>query len=165
MNIYLSGCSGQGKTTTADILGSELQMPVIDGLSRSNPHEMGTTEGQKWLSNMVVSKCLRAEDSIHCRTPIDVIAYSKVYGRGDLELDMKNCDQFADTNPVVFYFPYWLTPKDDGFRPTDVTLNREVDKAIRKMYRYYSEDIQVYKVLPATPHQRVHAIREVLMTL
>lgn len=163
-NIYLSGSSGQGKTTTALLLSRIRNMEIIDGLSRNSPHKMGTDEHQIYLSQVVYSAVRNTDNSIHCRTPFDVFAYSQVFERGSWSLDESHCDRFALEKPTIFYFPYWLKSEDDGFRPTDDKLVRQVDEAIRLTLEDY-EDITVVEVDPGTPHQRVQKIQEYLMWL
>ena len=165
MNIYFAGCSGQGKTTTANWLSKRLDMDVVDGLSRNSPHQMGSDDHQIYLSQTVFSACRNTENSIHCRTPFDVWAYSTVYERGDLNLDYDHAARFASQSPTVFYFPYWLIPKSDGFRPTSEELNKAVDREIRDGIAAFFGEVTPFIVPEGTPEYRVDWIIKALELL
>lgn len=127
--IYFTGSSGQGKTTLANLLSKRLDLPVIDGVSRNSPHPQGTDENQQYLSHEIAHLC-GALSGIHCRTPLDVAAYThalKLYS----PMDTQHVKSFLASWPVVIYFPMVLSIENDGFRPTDVEMNKCVDKWIR----------------------------------
>lgn len=134
--VFFTGSSGQGKTTTAKIVSERLQVPVWDGVSRSSPFEMGTREHQEYISNEVFARCT-AYDGVHTRTPIDVLAYTYVFGTGNYAKDGHHVFKFLSTHPKIVYFPMLLEVEDDGFRPTDIELTRKVDRHIQDTLHIY----------------------------
>lgn len=128
-SLFLCGSSGVGKTTQSLILSGALGLPIVDGISRSSPFLMGTSEHQQHVSRRVFKKCM-TQKAIHCRTPIDVFAYSQV-NQVNSPMDKQHIEFFAKTNPVVVYFPMLDVIEDDGVRPTSREFNEKIDECIR----------------------------------
>jgi hypothetical protein len=134
----LTGSSGSGKTTQSLYLSDLTGLPIVDGISRSSPFLMGTSEHQQHVSRRVYKKCMKTV-AINCRTPIDVAAYTivnQVYS----PMDQQHIELFAASKPVVIYFPMLQVIEDDGFRPTDLEFNRKVDDAILDLLGRYNID-------------------------
>ena len=153
-SIYFTGSSGTGKTTQSLLVSSVLKMPIVDGISRNSPFLMGTSEHQQYVSRRVYRKCINM-NAVHCRTPIDVAAYTKINGV-DSPLDDQHCSEFAKTNPVVVYFPMLDHIEDDGFRPTDYEFNFKVDYLVKKYLDYYG--IEYLSLSSDNPDDRANEI-------
>lgn len=155
MTIWFTGSSGTGKSTTAKLLGEKTGINVVDNISRSSPHKMGTVEHQAYISKKVFD--LNGRLIISPRSPFDVLAYSVVYEVPNLAMDSLHSFIFASSKPVLFYFPYGQFPiVDDNFRPTSPVLNRQVDEEIRKQLRYYG--VEYYEVKKESANSRANSI-------
>ena len=135
-SLYLTGSSGTGKTTQSLHLAAMTGMSIVDGISRSSPYLMGTSEHQQHVSRRVFKKCM-SQKAIHCRCPIDVAAYTKV-NKVYSPMDEQHLTIFASTNPIVIYFPMLDHVEEDGFRPTDFDFNRQVDEYILEALERYN---------------------------
>lgn len=155
MTIFFCGSSGQGKTTTANLLNEATGLKVIDGISRSSVHKHGTDEHQQWLSKTIY-RISMTEKGIHCRTPLDVYAYTQAYGRYS-PCDETNVRFFSFKKPVMIYFPLLFKDiEDDGVRPTDLKLNETVDGYIKSALDRYNFN---YLALQGnSPEERVQDI-------
>lgn len=154
MRVYMTGSSGVGKTTQANLLSERLQLPVIDGIARSSPYEMGTDENQQYLSKKIYHAC-NTVDGLHCRTPLDVLGYtraSKLYS----PTDEQHVEFFALMEPILIYFPPLGDIEDDGVRPTDKTYNKVVDWFIKDALRRYN--FKYLELSPGTPEERSEEI-------
>ena len=163
-SVFFTGAGGQGKTTTANLLSPIIKLPVVDGLSRGNPYPMGSDEGQYWLEETVWYECMSPELRIHCRTPIDVYAYSKAYGTCSLDDMIYFMEAWLVKKPKIVYFPYLFKIEDDGFRPTDDTLAMTVDSLILEALDMYSirNSSRIHIASNSVPEQRVKEIIEFL---
>lgn len=136
-SIYFCGASGQGKSSTANVVADILGLPVIDGVSRNSVHKFGTDVHQQWLSKTIYRMAM-CEIGIHCRTPLDVYAYTDAYDAYS-PTDELNVRFWSFTNPCVIYFPlYFTTIENDGQRPTDLAFNQHVDDTLQELLRRYN---------------------------
>lgn len=158
MNVYLTGCSSQGKSLTARLIAKRLKLNVLDNISRSSAFKIDTKEHQMYMSETVYNSCITMHDTVYCRTPLDVYAYSMAYksGRSILFEDRIRAKCFAAGLIKVIYFPYLLPIEDDGFRPTDPAFNKRIDLSIKKQLEIYN--IDYYRVLLESPEERVEHI-------
>lgn len=163
-SLFFTGVGGQGKTTTANLLSPIIKLPVVDGLSRKNPYPMGSDEGQDWLGMKVWLNSVHRKSKIHCRTPIDVWAYSRVYGTGNILNQEAYVESWLKKKPTIVYFPYLFKIEDDGFRPTDDTLAMTVDSLILERLDMYSmrNSSRIHVASNSVPEQRVKEIIEFL---
>ena len=111
--LYFTGSSGTGKTTLSLSVAPMLKLSIVDGISRSSPYLQGSDDHQQYVSRRVFRKCICQKKSIHCRTPIDVMAYTTV-NNAHSPMDEQHCKLFAAINPVVIYFPMLPDIEDDG---------------------------------------------------
>lgn len=159
-SVFFTGAGGQGKTTTAKLIAPVVGLDIVDGLSRNNPYPMGSDEGQDWLGMTVWLKSVHPRPKIHCRTPIDVWAYSKVYGTGNITNQEKYLQSWLAKNPNVVYFPKFFSVENDGFRPTDESLAWQVDQWIQDvLYKYMQKDSdKVLRMARTLPEQRAKVV-------
>lgn len=130
MNIYITGASGTGKTTLANKLALEFDMEVSPSVARTSPYEMGTAENQSYVASKVWQQCKTSENSIITRTPMDVLAFSSVWGH-DTYMDRFRSMSFCGDNNIILFCPLYWQPKEDGFRPTDMAELKRVNNIIR----------------------------------
>lgn len=163
-SVFFTGTGGQGKTTTANLLSPIINIPIVDGLSRGNPYPMGSDEAQDWLGIKVWFNSIQKRPKIHCRTPIDVWAYSRAYGTGNLEYQEIYIESWLKKKPKIVYFPYLFKIEDDGFRPTDDTLAMTVDSFILEKLSTYSirNSSCIHIASNSVPEQRAKEIIEFL---
>jgi len=159
--LWLAGSSGTGKSTTAKILGDRLNMPVVDNISRSSPHKMGTIEHQQYISKAVF-KLNQQDNIISTRSPFDVLSYTVAFKVPNLAMDSLHSFIFASGNPTVIYFPFGFPAKieDDSFRPTSPVLNEQVDSEIKKQLNYYK--VEYYEVKKESANARANSIIQYL---
>lgn len=156
MSIFLTGASGTGKTTLGKLIADELGFYQSPSVSRLNPHPMGTKAFQEWTSNMIYNQSMMLTKRVFDRTPFDVVAYDRVFNTGNIILDRMRTKYFADTKPIVLYFPVYWPAEDDGFRPTDVS--GPVDECIKEQLDFFN--IDYYTVLNESPELRLSHCRE-----
>ena len=155
--IWLSGSSGTGKSTTGRILSKRLELELIDGVSRSSPFQIHTLEHQQYMSKTIFN--LRdKEDFVSCRNPFDVMAYSIGFKINNLAMDSLHSFLFAKGHPIIIFFPFGQIGEieDDGFRPVSPELNQVVDEEIKKQLMYY--DIEYYEVKKESANARANSI-------
>lgn len=157
-SLYFTGSSGTGKTTLSLSVSSALKFSIVDGISRSSPFLQGSDEHQQYVSRRVFRKCVLQKDkTIHCRTPIDVMAYTTV-NNAYSPMDDQHCRLFAATNPIVVYFPMLHDIEDDGVRPTDRVFNENIAKQIKASLDRYN--IKYLRLEPGKVSDRVSKIIE-----
>lgn len=162
-SIFFTGPSGTGKTTTARLMASEMAYSVIDNISRNSPyaHEYGSIEHQMFVSESVWNHCRDSFNVIHCRTPLDVYAYSYAYGIKESQArDYDRVLQFADLGAPVIFFPLYWSPQVEKGRNSDMALNRVVEEVIMSAI----EDLMIdcYVVKNESTRDRVNNIFEYL---
>jgi hypothetical protein len=127
MNIFMTGASGTGKTSLAVELCLRLGLDEAPSVSRTSPYEMGSQDMQDYVMHCVDYQCRTASQAVISRTPIDVYAYSRLWG-----LERKKpaavAKRFLDSDAIILYLPKYWEPEDDGFRPLEG--QDEVDQII-----------------------------------
>lgn len=151
MKIFFCGTGGQGKSTSARLLSDSLNLPVIDGISRSSPHKRGSLDHQAWTGQKVHESVLNNESGIYCRTIIDVNAYSDAMG-----LHIKRNESLQDywllCQRTVIFFPLLFAPEDDGVRFTDQRFAEDVHISIKT--RLDRSRVDYYTVKNESPEDR-----------
>lgn len=75
---------------------------------------------------------MNGEDSVFDRSPLDIVGYDLAYGFPELSVgSLLNAVIWAQTKPIVIYFPVYWEPEDDGFRPTDEKTTNVVDISVK----------------------------------
>lgn len=151
--IFMSGCSGSGKTTVAKLLSDKTGLSIIDGVARKSPHKIGTKENQDYIYHELGRQFW--QDGIHCRTIIDVAAYSDLINHYHYYLFDDFWGSYRHHPLVYFPYPDWGI-EDDGFRPTDEDTNRRVDSFIKE--RLDSYNIKYLHLSAKSPEDRVEEI-------
>ena len=129
MIIYLAGASGTGKTTIGDMLARHFDIEHHPSVSRSSPYEHGSRQHQIYTEEMIYQTMNLP--GVHDRTLLDVYGYNTFNGYTDLNEEMHGkIIEWANSNPLVIYFPIFFEPENDGVRPTDKTVNAVVDSII-----------------------------------
>jgi hypothetical protein len=132
MKIFLTGASGTGKTTVGKLLSNHYDLPLQPSISRTSPFKIGTVEHQEYISNKIFELAMTGPDSVFDRAPLDIVGYDLAYGFPELSVNsLLNAVAWAQTKPLVIYFPVYWEPEDDGFRPTDEKTTSIVDLSIK----------------------------------
>ena len=151
MKIFFAGTGGQGKSTSARLLSDSLNLPVIDGISRSGPHRRGSEEHQKWVAEKIHDSVLNNPDGIFCRSIIDVNSYSDAMG-----FYVKRNESLQDYwllgQRTVIFFPLLFAPEDDGVRFTDQRFAEDVHISIKT--RLDRSRVDYYTVKNESPEDR-----------
>lgn len=159
MKVFFCGTGGQGKSTSARLLSDSLNLPVIDGVSRSGTHKKGSLEHQEWVGQKIQDSVISNDNGIFCRTIIDVNSYSDAMGY-KIKRNESLEDYWLLGHRTVIYFPMLFVPEDDGVRFTDNDFNRRVDQSIKT--RLDSTDIEYYTVKNESPEIRNEKILDFL---
>lgn len=162
MNIYLTGASGTGKSTLAQGLSDVLGLQVSPSVARLSPHEMGTAENQAYVGGKVWHQCKNAQDSIVTRTPLDVLAFSSIWGH-DTYMDRYRSAEFCSQGNIILFCPLYWQPEDDGFRPTNMAELKRVNHIIREFLE--STGAEYYNVLNEPVDYRVQSVIQYLDTV
>lgn len=93
---------------------------------------------------------------IHCRTPLDVAAYTKAY-ESYSPMDDINSRLWAARKPCLIYIPlHFEKIEDDNNRPTDLEFNRKVDQEIQDSLARYN--LKYLTLSANSPEERVQEI-------
>ena len=162
MNIYLTGASGTGKTTLANALAGEVNMTVAPSVARTSPYQMGSAENQNYVGSKVWQQCKTSTNSIVTRTPLDVLAFSSVWGH-DTYMDRFRSAEFCNDGNVILFCPLYWQPQEDGFRPTDMAELKRVNNTIRDFLE--CTGAEYYNVLDEPVDYRVQSVIQYLDTV
>ncbi|MGH7194889.1 MAG: ATP/GTP-binding protein, partial [Candidatus Saccharimonadales bacterium] len=143
--IVITGASGVGKTSLANVLAEKLQLSLIPEVARRLCHQMGyrnPTEipdqqsfRQAVLDEQIIEE--RAQSQfVSDRSTIDCwvlwqrwqICSAMTY---DSEAYYNTCRDHAKTYTHVIYVPPMFTPPDDEFRWTEPDYVKQIDRIIR----------------------------------
>lgn len=154
MNIYMTGASGTGKTTTANMLSEHYNLPVYPSITRNSPWPMGSVDHQVYIRNIMYNLTQTQDNTIFDRCPIDIIGYDVGYKmKREFQRSMSLADAWIREKPIILYFPYFWEPEDDGFRPTDETLARCVDGVISNYL--WSREVEFLYMPNMSPRERL----------
>lgn len=162
MNIYLTGASGTGKSTLANALASKLDMQVSPSVARQSPYEMGSAENQSYVGSKVWHQIKTSDNSIVTRTPLDVLAFSSLWGH-DTYMDRYRSADFCSQGNIILFCPLYWQPEDDGFRPTDMAELKRVNNLIRDFLE--CTGAEYYTVLNEPVDYRVQSVIQYLETV
>lgn len=174
MKVGFTGASGQGKTTTAELLLDRpefVHFKFIRSTSRiARSHGYTLNENATPLSQLLITNSRIAAESqykghsyISERTPLDSLAYTSVVGREQnwdeyyMSVSEQIVKSYMTRYDFVFYFPRVIDVEGDEFRSHDPQFHDDVDDAIK----YFLQEFGVphTKIQSESPEERVDEIR------
>lgn len=162
MNIYLTGASGTGKSTLANGLAIELGMEVAPSVARTSPYEMGSAENQSYVGSKVWHQIKTSDNSIVTRTPLDVLAFSSIWGH-DTYMDRYRSAEFCSQGNIILFCPLYWQPEDDGFRPTNMAELKRVNNIIHDFLECTAAEYYVVRNEPVD--YRIQSVIQYLDTV
>lgn len=156
-HIILIGAHGTGKSTLANALSKELDIPVTESIARATKQIFEGVEDprielikQNAMCSMSRWDFNRWKDvpNIMTRCPLDTLAYTSVMVKYHdtpeydyLQMMRYHNEEFKN-DPVAreimkhslfVYIPIEFAIENDGVRPTDVEYQKQVDQAMREL--------------------------------
>lgn len=143
--IILTGASGVGKTTLAELLSSQLGLPIIPELGRDICRELGFDRigdipDQEAFKKSVLDAQIAAENKaasfVSDRSTIDCwvlwqrwnICQAMSY---DTESYYQKAQKQSEKYTHVIFVPPMFPPAEDGFRWTDADYQQQIDRLVR----------------------------------
>lgn len=156
MNIFLTGASGTGKTTTGRLLAEHYGLTLQPSLSRTSPHEIGSKKHQEYIAEKLFDLATKDRDSVFDRTPLDVVGYDLAYGYVSQAINSMTLATVwkNECKPTIIYFPVYWQPEDDGVRPVDKRTTTLVDVTIKTQL----QDVPHFVVDNESPEARLKSI-------
>lgn len=177
LRIILTGASGVGKTTLAELLAEKLGLQIIPELGRQLCQEMGYQRigeipDQEGFKKQVLEKQIEAEEKagsfISDRSTIDCwvlwqrwnICSAMSYDTESYyDLARKQSEQYTR----IIYIPPMFPAIDDGFRWTDADYQKQIDRLVRMTLFEWNLWEKTYTVTSAIPQSRLEELLSILV--
>jgi predicted ATPase len=171
--IVITGASGVGKTSLADLLAKHLDLPLIPEVGRRLCHKMGyqnPTEipDQQLFREAVLKEQIGEEQGqtafISDRSTIDCwvlwqrwqMCSAMTY---DTERYYETCRSHAESYTHVIYVPPMFAGTDDNFRWTEPDYVKQVDRLVRLTLHDWSLTDRTFTIDCDGPSKRTDAVQ------
>ncbi len=176
----ITGASGVGKTSLANLLAKELNLPIIDEVARRLCHQMGYQNPTKIPNQELFRKTVLREQIeeekkyssfIADRSTIDCwVLWQRWHMCSAMTFDTESyydtCRKHASSyTHIIYVTPSFVAPDDDGFRWTEPDYIKQIDRSVRLTLYDWSLLERTFTVHSTVLEERLAAVQSHLLKL